>query len=56
MSRSSLPRRPSRWRHVVAVLAVASLPFTMAACAEDEPVDDPGIVDEEPLEEEEEED
>lgn len=53
MSRSSLPGRPSRWRRAGAALAVATLPFTMAACADDEPVDDPGVVEEEPLEEEE---
>lgn len=56
MSRSSLPGRPSRWRRAGAALAVATLPFTMAACADDEPVDDPGVVEEEPLEEEEEDD
>lgn len=46
MSRSSMPRHPRRWRQAVAVLAIATLPFTMAACGEDEQVDVPGVDEE----------
>ena len=53
MSRSSLPRRPSAWRRGAVALTVATLPFTMAACSEEEPAEDVGVVEEEPLEEEE---
>lgn len=52
MSRSTV--RSSRWRRMTVALSMVALPFTLAACAEDEPADDPGIVEEEePLEDEE---
>lgn len=53
MSGSSRPRPTSRLRQTAAVLAVVALPFTMAACADDEPVDDPGVVEEDGIEEDE---
>lgn len=52
MSRSTL--QSSRWRRLAVGLSMVALPFTLASCAEDEPVDEPGIVEEEPLEGEEE--
>ena len=51
MSRSNA--RLHRTRRVVVGLTMATvLPFTMAACAEDEPAVEEEIVEEEPLEEE----
>ncbi|TQN42622.1 hypothetical protein FHU33_2028 [Blastococcus colisei] len=53
MSRTSLSRR---WRTAAAGAAIAAASFTMTACGEEEPLDEPGVeeVEEEPLEEEEE--
>ena len=48
MTRTSLNRR---WRTAAAGVAIAAASFTMTACGEEEPVEEPAI--EEPLEEEE---
>jgi hypothetical protein len=50
MSRATLPTRSGRFRRAAAALLLATLPFTMAACSSDEPVDDAEVVEEEPSE------
>lgn len=45
------PVRSHRLRRIAAAVAVATLPLTMAACGEEEPVDG-GVVEEEGAEEE----
>ncbi|WP_167761137.1 hypothetical protein [Geodermatophilus sp. DF01-2] len=50
MSRTALPTRRNRWRSAAAGIAIAAASFTMAACGEEEPLEE-GVV-EEPLEEE----
>ncbi len=52
MSLMSLPSRRNRWRSAIVAVAVAVSSFTIAACG-DEPAEDGGVVEEEPLEEEE---
>ncbi len=51
MTRSSLPDRRNRWRSAAAGLAITAASFTVAACGEEEPADQGGVVEEEPLEE-----
>lgn len=43
MSRSSLPRRPSRFRRGAAGLVLALVPFTMAGACEEEGAQVPGV-------------
>jgi hypothetical protein len=52
MYRSTLPARSGRYRRAAAALLLTTLPFTMAACSSDEPVDDAEVVEEEPAEDE----
>jgi hypothetical protein len=52
MGRTSLSQR---WRTAAAGAGIAAAAFTMAACGEEEPVDEPGVeeLEDEPLDEEE---
>ncbi len=47
MTRTSLPDRRNRWRSAAAGLAITAASFTVAACGEEEPVDQGGVVEEE---------
>ncbi len=47
MTRTSLPDRRNRWRSAAAGLAITAASFTVAACGEEEPVDQGSVVEEE---------
>lgn len=53
MSRSALPRTVRTRRRIAGAALVVALPFTMAAGCEDESTVEPGLEQEEGLEEEE---
>ncbi|MCZ2836951.1 hypothetical protein [Modestobacter sp. VKM Ac-2985] len=57
MTRISLPARRNRWRSAAAGVAIAAASFTMTACgAEDEGLEDTGVVEDGGMVDEEEDD